>query len=40
MDTIYFRRLNAGNQAEADALHAQAIEALGLQAQPRKEGSF
>ena len=29
-DTIYFRRLNCGEQAEADALHARVVRALGV----------
>ena len=29
-DTVYFRPLNCGQQAEADALHARVCEALGL----------
>jgi molybdenum cofactor biosynthesis enzyme MoaA len=39
-DAIYLRRLNAGDQAQADALHARACTAVGLAVAPRTEGSF
>ncbi len=30
VDTLYFRRLNCGEQARADALHARTVRALGI----------
>ena len=40
-DALYFRRLNAGDQARADALHAAACRDVGLTVSAtRPEGSF
>lgn len=39
-DAIYLRRLNAGDQARADAWHAEACRAVGLPVSGRSEGSF
>ena len=39
-DAIYLRRLNSGDQARADALHARACARVGVDARPRAEGSF
>lgn len=39
-DAIYLRRLNAGNQAEADAWHAAACAEVGLPTGDRPTGSF
>ncbi len=39
-DAIYLRRLNAGDQAHADRLHADACTAVGIGAQARLPGSF
>lgn len=39
-DAIYLRRLNAGDQATADAWHAKACADAGIPANPRAEGSF
>jgi molybdenum cofactor biosynthesis enzyme MoaA len=39
-DAIYLRRLNAGDQGQADALHARACNAVGLDATARAAGSF
>ena len=39
-DAIYLRRLNAGDQPAADALHARACAEVGLSAGARVAGSF
>lgn len=39
-DALYLRRLNAGDQARADALHAAACRDVGLAPTSRHEGSF
>lgn len=39
-DAIYLRRLNIGDQAGADRLHADACRAVGIVPQARAEGSF
>ncbi len=39
-DAIYLRRLNAGDQAAADRLHADACREVGLATQVRLPGSF
>jgi molybdenum cofactor biosynthesis enzyme MoaA len=39
-DGIYVRRLNAGDQAAADALHADACARVGVAVQGRAPGSF
>ncbi len=39
-DAIYLRRLNAGDQAAADRLHAAACRAVGLDPGARADGSF
>lgn len=39
-DAIYLRRLNAGDQPAADAMHAAACRAVGIAEQPRAAGSF
>jgi len=39
-DAIYLRRLNAGDQAAADAAHAEACRAVGLPVADRLPGSF
>jgi molybdenum cofactor biosynthesis enzyme MoaA len=40
LDALYLRRLNAGDQAAADALHAEACRSVGLDVRPRGPGSF
>jgi molybdenum cofactor biosynthesis enzyme MoaA len=40
MDAIYLRRLNAGDQARADALHAEACARSGIAVAERAAGSF
>jgi hypothetical protein len=39
-DAIYLRRLNTGDQAGADRLHAEACARLGIAVSPRAPGSF
>ncbi len=39
-DAIYLRRLNAGDQAAADRLHAEACRSVGLDPAARAAGSF
>lgn len=39
-DAVYLRRLNAGDQAHADALHAEACREVGLSPGGRRAGSF
>lgn len=39
-DAIYLRRLNAGDQAAADRLHAEACREVGLSGGDRRPGSF
>ncbi len=39
-DAIYLRRLNAGDQATADRLHAEACRTVGVAIQDRLPGSF
>jgi molybdenum cofactor biosynthesis enzyme MoaA len=39
-DALYLRRLNAGDQARADRLHADACRAVGLTPNARAAGSF
>ncbi len=39
-DAVYLRRWNTGDQAHADALHADACLSVGLQPPPRPAGAF
>lgn len=39
-DAVYLRRWNTGDQARADALHAEACAAVGLPVRARAAGSF